>query len=292
MMPRMTSVRLTLATLALGLALADPTMLLAQGSPPPDPRAAMPERPTVATHARTIAPGYVEIEAGIQGLSPDAGVTEYDTPSLVKFGLTPHLQLDVYEGVSALRQSGHNTFGIGDISVGAKWRILDRAPILGDVAVQSTIKFPTGSTDQGTGTGTIDLSLLLISSNQLGPVSLDVNVGFTGRSGDGSVVPNAATLWTVAFCLPISGRVGWATEVFGLPGSTGPTGYRPVVGLTVGPAFALRKYLVLDCGAIFRIAGPQATTIYGGLTWNIGRVLSSHARTIGALHWLEARTRG
>ena len=31
-----------------------------------DPRAVQPERPSVATHAGTVAPGYVEIESGIE----------------------------------------------------------------------------------------------------------------------------------------------------------------------------------------------------------------------------------
>jgi hypothetical protein len=300
MMPQMTSPRLTLATLSLGLALADPAILLAQGTPAPDPRAAMPERPSVATHAHTVAPGYVEIETGIQGFRPEIGVTEYDTPSLVKVGLTQHVQFDVYEGVSAFRQSGHNAFGISDISAGVKWRILDRAPILGDVAVQPTVKFPTGSVDKGTGAGTTDLNLLLISSNQLGPVSVDVNAGVTRRSGDGSVVPTEATFWTVSFGLAIGHRMGWVLEIFGFPGTRGPTGDRPIVAVTAGPTFTLRPYLVLDCGAIVPVAGPQATAIYAGLTWNVGRLwrlrkgsgASASAPSWLQGRWLDARTRG
>src|SRR5437764_1362781 len=34
--------------------------------PPFDPHAVQPERPTVATHAGTVAPGWSEIEAGIE----------------------------------------------------------------------------------------------------------------------------------------------------------------------------------------------------------------------------------
>jgi hypothetical protein len=33
---------------------------------PPDPRAAQPERPTVATHAFVVAPDVFELEGGIQ----------------------------------------------------------------------------------------------------------------------------------------------------------------------------------------------------------------------------------
>jgi hypothetical protein len=35
-----------------------------------DPHAAQPERPTVATHAYTVAPGYLEVEVGAQDMQP------------------------------------------------------------------------------------------------------------------------------------------------------------------------------------------------------------------------------
>jgi len=50
------------------------------------------------------------------------------------------------------------------------------------------VKLPPGSSDSGTGTGTTDVGLLLISSHSLGPVSLDlwisssaVDTDFTGK---------------------------------------------------------------------------------------------------------------
>ena len=292
MMPRMGRRLLALAWLAFGLAAVDPLLLLAQ-SQPPDPRTAMPERPTVATHAHTITAGYVEIETGIQRLHPQAGETEYDSPSLVKVGLASHLQFDMYEGISAaLRQTGQNAFGIGDVSVGLKWRAIDGAPLLGDFAVQSTVKFPTGSVSKGTGTGTTDLAVILISSSRLGPALLDVNVGFTARSGDGSVVPTRATLWTMSWGLPVRGRVGWVAEIFGFPGTRGPSGERPVVGLLTGPTCVIRRHLVIDGGFIVRLAGPQASTAYAGLTWNIGRLWRSRAPTGSAAQRLEMRTKG
>ena len=41
--------------------------VLSSGSTTPvDPRQVQPERPTVATHAGTVAPGYLEIETGVE----------------------------------------------------------------------------------------------------------------------------------------------------------------------------------------------------------------------------------
>jgi hypothetical protein len=293
MMPRMSCRLLAGVFPALGLLVAGLPQLYAQTQLPPDPRSALPERPTVATHAHTVAVGIVEIETGVQAYHPQAGETEYDTPSLVKVGLASHLQLDVYEGISAaLSQTGQNAFGIGDVSAGLKWRALDRASLLGDFAVQSTVKFATGSASKGTGTGTTDLNVILISSNGIGPASLDVNVGFTVRSGDGSVVPTRATFWTMSWGLPIRGRVGWAAEVFGFPGTQGPSGERPIVALLTGPTCVIRRYLVIDGGFIARLAGPQSNTVYAGLTWNVGRLWHGHAPTNPARQRPDTRTRG
>ncbi len=276
-MARMSWLACALMSLGLGLGGTASAPVLAQAAQPPDPRTALPERPTIATHAHTIAPGYVEIEAGIQGLHPKTGETEYDTPSLVKIGLSRHLQLDIFEGVSAaFNQSGQSSFGLGDVSGGFKWRPLDAAPVVGDFAVQATVKFPTGSAETGSGTGTTDFSLTLISSHDLSGVSLDINVGYTIRSGDGTNVPTRASLWTTSLGLPVRGPIGWAAEVFGYPGTTGPAGARPIVGFLTGPTFTIRRYLVADCGGIIGISGDLPAVVYAGLVWNIGSLVPRH----------------
>ncbi len=59
-----------------------------------DPRAVQPERPTVATHAYTVAPGYVEIEAGVQEARPH-GTSQFVAPVVVKIGIVPRLRLEL-----------------------------------------------------------------------------------------------------------------------------------------------------------------------------------------------------
>ncbi len=241
-------------------------------SPGHDPRAAQPERPTVATHAHTVAPGYLEVETGFQRYCPDAVTTRLDTPSLAKIGLTSHLQLDVFFSASVLARDRARVWGSGDTSAGVKWRVFDDAPVVNAFAVESVIKLPTGSVEEGTGTGTTDLSLLLISSHDLGPVSMDLNVGVTWRNGSGSDAPEHSTMWAASFGVPLIGPVGWQAEVSGYPGTPGPAGSRPVIEILMGPTLALRPPLVLDCGIIRAVAGEQPPTVYAGLTYNVGRL--------------------
>ena len=242
-----------------------------------DPLAAKPERPTVATHAFTVAPGVFELEAGAQEGGASPTVSQWATPLLLKIGLTNHLQLDISPSWVRQRDGVAATSGIGDTTVGVKWRLSNAAPLLGAFAVQATLTLPTGSYDGGTGTGTTGANMLLISSHTLHGVSLDVNAGYTRRTGDGSQAPTSSTVWTVSSGIPVAGPVGFALEVFGFPGTAGPAGAPPAVGLLLGPTFAASRRLVLDAGAIVALQGPQGTQAYAGLTWNIGRAWSRPA---------------
>ncbi|HZS58642.1 MAG TPA: hypothetical protein VFA43_05185 [Gemmatimonadaceae bacterium] len=235
----------------------------------PDPHAAQPERPTVATHAGTVYPGWVEVEAGAQRSESD-GVLAIETPVVTKLGVVSHVQLSLYQVWQSQNGNGAHDQGLGDVAVGVKWRLLDDAPVVGDFALLPILKLSTGA--GGTSTSTTDLTLLLISSHEFGPLSLDVNVGYTHRTGSGTSAPRTATLWTVSAGLQVVGSFGWTGEISGLPGTSGPAGQAPIVALLTGPTWTARKWLVFDAGVSPTLRGPQATYVYAGVTCNVGRL--------------------
>ena len=253
---------------AAGVALVSLAAPLRSAAQAADPHAVQPERPTVATHAGTVAPGWLEIETGFEydrfsDRSHSAGA-----PTFLKLGVARRLQLGI--GLPLVLPHGTG-LGPGDVSVALKWRLLERAGPLGDFAVLSSLKLPTGSESAGRGTGTTDLSVLLISSHAFGPVAMDLNAGLTRRSGDGSDAPRTATVWTASFGGPMRGRLGWVAEAFGYPRTTGPAGSADIVALLGGPTWKARSWLVLDAGVIVPVTGPQPKALYAGLTWNAGR---------------------
>ena len=259
----------------LGLAVASWFVLTAApagGQTRPDPRQANPERPTVATHAYAVAPGIVELESGVQWQSLGAGNNQLTAPFLFKMGLGRHVQLDVAPGLAGVETNGTRRGGLSDSAVGFKWQVAAGVPILSDVGVEALLKLPTGDRALGTGTGTTDLSLVFISSRQIGRVELDVNVGYTRRSGDGTFAPTTATLWTVSTGFPVVGPLGWTAELFGYPGTSGPAGAGPIVAFLTGPTFQPQRSIVLDAGLILNVEGFGATAFYAGVTWNIGRL--------------------
>lgn len=237
-----------------------------------DPRAVQPERPTVATHAYTVAPGYVEIEAGVQEARPH-GASQFMAPLVVKIGIVPRLQLELQGGYVHYGVSGvpdMTNAGATDIAVALKQRVLDGAPVVHDFSIQGSIKFPTGA--HGVGTETTDLSLLLISSRPIGAGELDLNAGYTHRSGDGVLVPTSATLLTASFGTPIRGPLGGVAELFSYPGTDGPAGAPTAVGFLFGPTLQLKPWLVLDAGAILNARNMGANAVYAGVTYNVGRI--------------------
>jgi hypothetical protein len=185
-----------------------------------------------------------------------------------KIGIASHAQLSIFG--TTVRGPGEN-LGVGDAGVGIKWRLLDDAPVVGDFAVLPAVKFPTASGDRGS--GTTDASLLLISSHQIGPVAVDLNLGATRRSGDGTVVPRTGGVWTASFGFPISGPLGATLEVFGSRRTTGPAGSLGTSAFLIGPTYLLREWLAFDAGAIIPLGGPQPHALYTGFVWNVGCAL-------------------
>ena len=86
--------------------------------------------------------------------------------------------------------------------VGVKWRVADAAPLLGAFAIQSTLSLPTGSPESGRGSGKAAVNVLAISSHRVGPVSLDVNAGYTRLAGESTSAPRDSTVWTAAAAFP------------------------------------------------------------------------------------------
>ncbi len=237
---------------------------------PADPHKAQPERPSVATHAGTVAPGWIELEGGGEVDRYADRTKGGSVPIVAKIGLAPRMQLNLFGSI--VRPAGASTTAAGDLAAGVKWRLADDAPIFRRLAVLPIVKLPAGSSADGTGTGTTDVSLILISSRDLGAVTLDLNAGYTNRHGAERVAPANATIWTASFAGPAAGRVGWGVEVYGYPRTTGPAGADSIVALLLGPTVTIRPWLVLDAGAIAPLTGPQPRAVYFGATWNAGRV--------------------
>jgi len=239
---------------------------------PTDPRQAQPERPSVATHAYPVAPGFLELESGfLQQPRPGSALLQ-TTPILLKIGLAPRMQLDVSPGWLQVTDQDTRVGGLTDLALGLKWQLTDNTPFLGSFAVQPSATFATGSVQNDTGIGAASVSVLVISSHQFGRVSLDLNAGYTHRGGDGTVAAKNATLWTISTSTQIYQRLSWCAELFGFPRTHGPAGEDAAVGFLFGPTVELNRRVVVDGGVVFDVKELGGNQVYTGVTWNLGQI--------------------
>lgn len=231
-----------------------------------------PERPTVATHAGTVAPGWLELEVGGEWDRYSDGGRVLSFPGNLKVGLSPRAQLNILAAGFRGTTADPTVRGVGDVTLGVKYRLIDDGPVIGDLAILPGVKFPTAPSARGLGTGTTDVSLLLISSHSVGTADVDINVGVTRRSGNGVNAPKLSSLWTVSAGAPIAGQFGWTGEIYGFPGTKGAAGAKPIVAILTGPTYQVAKWLATDAGLIEPLTGPQPRALYAGLVWNIGKL--------------------
>src|SRR5690349_15917496 len=169
------------------------------------PRAANPERPTVATHAYAIAPGYIEIEQGVsaRGVASLREATSWDVN--VKIGIAPHVQLGIYGPGYARNSAGH---GIGDWGLALKLRtdVSDRIA----VALVPAVTAPTGKEQLGLGAGRALGQLPLVLSVN-GPAGMHADLN-AGPLGIGAGRPQWLT--TASFGRPLGGPLGVTAELF------------------------------------------------------------------------------
>src|SRR5712671_8059492 len=78
---------------------AQPATQSTRDSTARDPNSVQPERPTVATHAGTVARGWVELEEGAEWDKASDGTRAFVAPTNLKIGLASHAQLNLLASV-------------------------------------------------------------------------------------------------------------------------------------------------------------------------------------------------
>ena len=234
--------------------------LMVQAPSPPSPRTANPERPTVATHAYTVAPGYAELEQGARvfGVNGLGEGTAWDVN--LKIGVRPGVQLGLF-GAGYLRTGAGG--GVGDVGLSLKVsRVLSPKAA---IAVVPAMTVPSGDAARGLGAGRTLGSLV-------GVLSADVPEGFHFDANAGPVGIGAGQpQWFTSLGLAHGGvgPVGVAFELFDFTGGgAGPRqrGFLAALLVTVS------QWVVVDGGGVRGLVGGTPDQLFVGMTTNLGRI--------------------
>lgn len=224
------------------------------------PRAANPERPTVATHAYTVAPGFAELEQGARAFGV-SGLGEGSAWDLnLKIGLRPGLQLGFF-GPGYVRTGAGA--GVGDVgwSLKASRVISPKASI----AMVPAVTVPTGDAGRGLGAGRALGSLVGVFSADLpGGFHFDANAGPVG-------IGAGRSQWFTSVGLAHGGvgPVGVAFELFDFTGGGVGTRQR---GLLAAVMVTVADWVVLDAGGVRGLVDGTPDQLFLGMTTNVGRI--------------------
>jgi len=223
------------------------------------PHAANPERPSVATHAYTVAPGYMELEQGVraQGFGNFRDQTSWEFN--LKIGVARPVQLGLF-GTGYNRTGEGN--GVGDVGVALKLR--RDLSSTHTVALVPAVTLPSGDQSLGLGAGRVLGSLLAVWSFELGGLlRTDLNAGPVGIGAGRPQV-----LGTASFSRAL-GRWGVAAEVYGYTsGGAGPGQGGLLGAVTLRPAV----WLVVDGGGVVGVGALARDQLFLGMTTNLGRI--------------------
>jgi hypothetical protein len=238
---------------AAALAGADPPTAAGQS-----PHEANPERPTFATHAYAVAPGYAELEQGLaaRGTGSLREATSWDVN--LKVGVARHMQLGLFGPVYTRTSAGS---GVGDLGMAVKVRT-DLSPRAA-VALVPFVTAPTGSAARGLGAGRALGGLVGVVSADLPGVHVDVNAG---PQGIGAGAPQWFTSLSAARAF---GRAGVTGELFQF--TTGGAGPR-LAGVLAAVTIRVAEWAVIDAGGSAGATDATPDQVFVGITTNLGRL--------------------
>jgi hypothetical protein len=226
-----------------------------------------PYRPSVSTPAALSAPGWLEIEAGLEHDHAGAGAARDSVPPTFKLAFTPDWGVRIGETWVQQSATGEpSRRGFGDTNIVLKRRLaIDDGQAAG---LEAGVTIPTGR--RGISGGKPDYAINAIySADFAGDWHTDLNL-VTTRMGE--IDPGTArmqVLWAAALSRALSERWGVVGEFSGTyqRGAPGTSQFLLAASCNVS------KRLTLDAGAARSLrSGPPVWSAFTGLTWLAARL--------------------
>ena len=220
-----------------------------------------PYRPSVSTPAALSAPGWLELEAGVQHDRGPASARRDSLPYTLKLAWTPDwgIRLGGDAWVRDTDENGERISGTGDTSVIAKRRFaIDESRAFG---LELGATMPTGR--RGISDGKASYLVNGIYSADLGRYHTDINLAATRLGAVDAGTSRLQTLWAASLSKSVDDRWGWVGELSG----TQQRGAGSTSQLLVAANWNVSKRLTLDAGAARSLrSGPSQWSFFSGLT--------------------------
>lgn len=229
-----------------------------------------PYRPGVSTPAELSAPGWLEIEAGVQFDRGERSARRDSLPFTLKLAFTPDwgIRLDGSAWQRQADAAGQSIGGIGDSSIVLKRRFAVDAGHSFGLEVGATL--PTGR--KGISSGKSAYSINGIYSADRGDYHTDINLMATRLGAMDPGAGRVQTLWAASLSKALNERWSVGGELSG----TRQKGSDSTSQLLVAASYNVSKSVTLDAGMArrlrSRIAGVPDWSLFSGVTLLAGRL--------------------
>ncbi len=233
-----------------------------------DGPAAVPYRPSVSTPSALSAPGWLEVEAGLQHQHDGRSAHRDSLPVTLKLAFTPDWGVRVGSDAWVRSRDGsQRDSGFGDTGIVVKRRFaVDEQQAFG---LEVGVVVPTARSGLGSGSGKADYGINAIYSADFGDVwHTDLNATATrlGAVDAGSGRVQWAGAASLSRSFDAWGVVG---EISGSRRS-GEDSSRQLLGAL---SYSVSKRLVIDVGVARSLrSGPPQWSAFAGFTWLAARL--------------------
>lgn len=214
-----------------------------------------PYRPTVSNPAALPAPGWLEVEIGINRQEPGDGSRRTSLPYLLKYAFSPDfgILLGGDGRVAQVDGDGHRLHGRGDtlLMLKHRWQLGegDDAAALG---LEWGVKSPTAKT--GLGSGKTDYVANGIYSAEFTGNSLDLNLGATRLGAIETGTSRSQWSWAASLSRSLDEHWGIAGELSGIT----RRGAAPENQALFAIGYALSKRVAIDAGIAVGVSHAAA----------------------------------
>lgn len=228
-----------------------------------DPPTATPYRPSVSTPAQLSAPGWLEVEAGVQRTRSDDPQRRDTLPYALKLAFSPDWGVRV-QGDAVVRErsaDGSNLRGAGDTSVVLKRHFgIDDASAWG---LEFGVKFPTARS--GLGSGHRDAGLTGIYSSDFAPKwHVDINLSATRLGG----VDAGESAWQKAWAAAVSRNLTDKWTAVGELSGTQRGGAGRTSQALAAASYSLTPGMVVDAGVSKGLSSASGGwSVFTGITF-------------------------
>jgi len=233
---------------------------------------ATPYRPTLSNPSQLSAPGYIEMEMGWQSLKQKATDDyQHTIPYLFKLAFSDTIGLLI--GGDALIvndfEQGSTLAGIGDLTPLLKINVpLPSHPTSG-FGLEMGAKLPTAP--QTIGSQQTDYLVTGIYSAGIGPLGIDLNLGYTRLGGAPEGEGKNQLFWAASTAYGLTKRWSIAGELAG----TVRRDVKPFTQILTSTSYFFTPRIVGDTGVSFGLNGAsQEWTLFAGMTILLGKVLA------------------